>query len=61
MKVRIYSVHDKKQGRTWHRVLAESPAGAAGAIGLRSCDAIIVECDEKVHPFLMRFLEGQNQ
>jgi hypothetical protein len=61
MKVSIYSVHDKKQGRTWHHVLAETSAGAAAAIGLRPCEAVVTKSDNKVPPFLLRFLEGKNQ
>ena len=60
-EVKIYSVTDKKKGRTWHRVLGVSPAGAAAAIGLTPREAIVTESDEKVHQFIMRYLACDNK
>lgn len=59
--VKIYIVKDKKRGRTWQRVLGESRAGAAHAIGLNLSEAIVTESDEKVHPFILRHLAARDK
>ena len=58
--VKIYTVKDKKRGRTWQRVLGESRAGAAHAIGLNLSEAVVKESDEKVHPSILRHLAREN-
>jgi hypothetical protein len=59
--VKIYIVKDKKRGRTWQRVLGESRAGAAHAIGLNLRDAVVMESDEKVQPFILRHLAAREK